>query len=661
MHAFPPEVEGRAYAIARPVVTASRAVLTVDASTITTRLDQTFYNNNSFPLKALYLLEVPSHIDTSDIRIRINGLQPFHSILSPDTFFPELENLTVGMRDPSLLGLAGRTVVKVEDITLGVKERTRVEVEFEEPKILDNDLLRLTVPMAGERYALAPVAECSVHVRFKTGRAVRSVFSPSHGIRLFRESPERCTALFESVERSVRDDFKLIAGFGSRGLNVRLITHRPQDGQGTFLTLIEPPAVSSRESKRGKDVVFLLDCSSSMSGKDLARAKKAVIMGLERLTPDDRFNVLAVSTRPKAMAPEPVPVKEDTLIRGIRYVESLGREGGTDLYNSLMNALDGFTLRFRSCVAVLVSDGRSTVGVTDPLVMLEDFRNRNRGRTRLFAIAVGKDADVAVLDKLTEAGHGALMHYSGDGEFESKVTEFLSAIAQPIVSRLSLDISGPEIAGVLPNPLPDMFHRRPLGVVGQYRSPQTVTGSITLKARFEGDSGRVTIRRPFPLVDPTDDYVPGIHAMRRLAGLLENMRLRTEDEGIREDAEKLARRWGIAMPMGGDMGGGISAPTKGKRGEADLLWLLKTSFVLADVRAESCRNFGDRVLCFNGKRWMDTRVRPSDPVKRVEYLSREYFAELKQDPTLGACFALGPRVTVRTQEGAVAVVTSPGQ
>ncbi len=102
--------------------------------------------------------------------------------------------------------------------------------------------------------------------------------------------------------------------------------------------------------------------------------KRAVIFGLERLGPKDRFNVLSIGTRSQRLAERMLPATSENVMEASRFVNSAGGTGGTDLYNGLVDSLEQFTTRKRPCVIILAGDGRGTVGIVNPETITEDFR-----------------------------------------------------------------------------------------------------------------------------------------------------------------------------------------------------------------------------------------------------------------------------------------------
>ena len=295
--------------------------------------------------------------------VYLDGLPAAFELLTPSEFLPILERITKGMKDSSLLGLAGKPVLKVDPVNMAAGRTRNIRVRYNAPFSATHDHLEIHLPLEGEKYALAPVRELDIRVRFTLDRTVRAAISPTHRITVLREAPHRRLVRLIRRNQRVTGDFRLLGLLSGHSLDLRLFPHRAPGKPGTFLACVLPPVSPARVKSRAKDIVFLLDVSGSIDQQSFQTAKRAIIFCLERLNPYDRFNILAIGTdirwfRDKLTFAGEKPVRE-----AMKFVDDLGRGGGTDLYNGLISAFDLFTTRRRPTFLALAGDGRGTVGV----------------------------------------------------------------------------------------------------------------------------------------------------------------------------------------------------------------------------------------------------------------------------------------------------------
>jgi Ca-activated chloride channel homolog len=651
-HVFPPTLKDETFAVARLSVLLSRTLVTVSESYVDYRIDQTFFNDNDYPLDGLFLLPVGHDGASVKPDVRVDGSPTPFSLLSAHDFLPMLRNLTVSMKEPSLLGLAGNSMLVVQPLHVGVREQKSFRVHYKEPVDLENDALEFLLPLAGERYSRGPVGELNIRVRLKMSRPVRAVFSPSHHLTITREAPYRCLAEAKTEGKQVRHDFRLLTTFSGEDLDLRLFTNRSPGEKGTFMALVSPPVSPARGKDVDRDVVFLMDASGSMAKADLDLAKKAVIFGLERLRPGDRFNVLTVGTRTGMMASTLVPATADNLMKAAQFVNSSQGSGGTDMSNGLINALEQFTSRRRPGTLIFFGDGRATVGTTNREAIVEDVRRNNKAKARIFVLTMG-NADVAMLDKVAVSNRGASFRVTGGQRFPFALDRFFAAVSPPLASELSVTFQDIPVDEVEPESIPDIFGQVSTFLFGRYGGTKDTSSRVRLRGRVQGRVKDVTQSFRFPQVDRSHPYLPRLWAMRRVGRLLEKESLKGSEPKLRNQIVVLAKEFGFRLPA--------SAATPVERLYASrndtggLLWSYKMSPVAEDVESDRFRSVKGKVFRLDNGLWVDTEYRASTQARRVRFLSDDYFSLLGDDPTLGDYLALGPDIIVVSDKGPIRI------
>ncbi|MEW6138955.1 MAG: VWA domain-containing protein [Thermodesulfobacteriota bacterium] len=643
LHVFPPELKDRLYAVARPTVTFSRTLVTVSDSLIEWRVEQTFFNDNEFPLQALYILPVEGEDFYRKPLAKIDGTPVDAAVVPWDELFPTLKECTEAIQDPALLSLAGKTVLLIRPLTIGIRDQKTFRIEFTQANPARDDNLLITVPLDGERYALAPVPKLEVKVRFKMSQPVRSIFSATHYLTTLRESPTRCLVTLETQSERVKDDFRLLTTFSGTDLNVSAFFHKLPGKEGACMLLVEPP-LRKAGPKLQKDVVIALDCSGSMSGQALESVKAAVISVLASLGETDRFNVVTIRTQTDSFAQKLLPATRQNVASAVRFINSQKSEGGTDLYNGLRAALEHFRSRERTAILILVSDGKSTVGINKPQVIVTDVESHNKARARIFALAVGKQADISLLDRLAAATRGSSLHLPEVEDTSEAVRRFLSQVSPPSVADISVRCSHISPEDVLPTPVPDLFGQESLVVLGTYNVSRDTEGELRVKGKVSGRSVQVTKSVVLPDAQPQHAHIPRIWAMRRIAHLCDQIQLKGPSPELTAKITALADQFGFLVPdltplTAIPYGAGIESRASGR-----LLWKYKTSCVPSDVLSDKARIIEDKVFLIQGRTWIDRDYQPSLPTTKIRFLSPQYFSLLKGDPRIGRYLALGSNV-----------------
>jgi uncharacterized protein YegL len=422
------------------------------------------------------------------------------------------------------------------------------------------------------------------------------------------------------------------------------------------MAFVEPPLPASRgEEPRDKDVVLVLDCSGSMGQKGFELAKAAALSALDKLGSGDRFNVIAVGTHPVPLANGLVSASAQNVAEAVRFVTSRKSEGGTDLYNGLMEAMDCFTTQSRPSLIVLVSDGRSTVGITKPETLVEDLGGHNRTKARIFVLAVGEGADIPLLDKLAVSTKGTSVHLAGTDDFEAAIGRLFSGVSPAKVSDVSIESENLSLKEVVPSPVPDIVGMESAVILGRYDHKGDRISKVRFRGKVEGRQMVVTRSVMFP--DATAEYpdLPGMWAMRRMSQLLERAPLQGRDADSRQQIEDVATQYGFGIPSSLRPTAASSRSPDSTTDSGRLLWNYRRSFIISEVTSNTCRCLADKVFCHDNSRWIDSDYRPVTPARTIPFLSDEYFSLLKKWPSLGKYLALGPHVTIVHEKQAIHV------
>jgi Ca-activated chloride channel family protein len=135
-----------------------------------------------------------------------------------------------------------------------------------------------------------------------------------------------------------------------------LITHQDARG-GYFSLMLFPPQEMQGLERQPMELVFVLDCSGSMSGRPLAEAKAAVEAALRQLKPGDSFQLINFSVRASTLGPKPLEATPKNIQQGLDYLRSLKSEGGTMMIEGIKAALDFPHDRDRLRFVCFLTDG----------------------------------------------------------------------------------------------------------------------------------------------------------------------------------------------------------------------------------------------------------------------------------------------------------------
>jgi Ca-activated chloride channel homolog len=520
----------------------------IDGQVATTSVDEEFYNPNPQQLEGTYLFPVPkdSHIDK--FTMDIGGKQVQAELLPADKARKIYEDIVRKMRDPALMEYADRDVFRVHIFPIEPNSRKRVTLSYTQVLQADNGLVSYIYPLNTEKFSAKPVKDVNVEVEVSSDRPLKTIYSPSHEVKIRRHSGNRATVNYAASDVLPDTDFALYFAPEKDEVGVNLLAHKTSDDDGYFLLLASPGLDAADKKAMPKDVAFVLDTSGSMAGKKLEQAKKALRFCVENLNDNDRFEIVRFSTEVEPLFDKLVAANDANRDQANNFIKGLRPIGGTDIDDALQKAL---SLRpadsKRPFAVIFLTDGMPTVGATDEGQIVADTKKAGGGHTRVFCFGIGGDVNTHLLDKITEETRAFSQYVLPEEDIEVKVSNFFSKIKDPVLANPTIKFTaGVRVAKMYPAPLPDLFRGDQLVLAGRYAGEGS--SAVILEGTVNGETKSFTYEVNFPRHRDDNEFIPRLWATRRVGYLLDEIRLHGEIGELRDEVTQLARQFNIVTP-----------------------------------------------------------------------------------------------------------------
>ena len=311
--------------------------------------------------------------------------------------------------------------------------------------------------------------DISLAVDIDAGVKIEKVTCTSHVITKSAAAPEKLAVKLSSLDSIPNKDFVLRYKVAGKTVKSALVTHCDQRG-GFFTLMLYPPDNLSYLKRAQMEMIFVLDCSGSMSGKPIAKAKQAIARALKKLQPGDTFQVIRFSNNASQLGPDPVPATPENIRKGLAYVESLEGSGGTMMIEGIKAALD-FThdpQRFR--LVSFMTDGY----IGNETEILAAIAQR-LGASRIFSFGVGSSVNRYLLDRMAKLGKGAVAYIGLDDSAGEIVDLFYDRISHPALTDVEIDWGDMQVADMYPSRIPDLFVGRPVILTGRFKGSRSTT------------------------------------------------------------------------------------------------------------------------------------------------------------------------------------------
>lgn len=456
-------------------------------------------------------------------------------------------------RDPALLEHYGESMFRARVFPIPAKGETKVTLTYNMVLRPDGDLTRLHLPLTAFRRA-SHAPKVSIQLTIVTSHPISTLYSPTHdlGKSSTRESAgaaKSYTTKCNVGEKSQQLDTDLVLYFKARGdqplIDVTILSERPSPKEdGYFVAVLNGIPVED-ESPVPRDIVFVLDRSGSMKGEKIKQAKAAVRFLVERLRPDDRFNLVSYSNTVQVFESGLAESKREIIANALRFIDGVNAEGGTNIQEALKVAMGLLSGSKRLSQIVFLTDGLPTVGERKIHKICAEAKGANSNETRLIAFGVGYDVNASLLDRLAVQNSGMSEYVLPGENIEEKVPSFYSRMQTPVLIKTKLSFEGGGIHDMYPREVGDLYGGHQILLTGRYGKPGKSQLVITGVRRGKP----MAIVVPFELNASArigdQELIARIWASRKVGFLVDEIRLHGENKELASAIVEIGTRFGI--------------------------------------------------------------------------------------------------------------------
>src|SRR5262245_13892489 len=347
--------------------------LSVTGTIVRATVRQHFVNPSSAWLEGVYVFPLPERAAVDHLVMEIGNRKVVGQIRERQEAKAVYEQAAANGQHASLVESERPNIFTTSVANIGPGEAITVEIQYQDSVHIDASVYSLRFPMVvGPRYIPGgPIAQVSADPDRPapppgTGwaentdrvpdasRITPPVLRPGQGkidpMRIAIDfapgfATERVTSLYHPVIVTAKDDgtshITLADGDVPADRDFALEwTAKPtasptasvfaeQRGSDVYLFAMMTPAArdAGPKPRLPRDVVFVIDTSGSMGGTSIVQAKQALSLALDRLTTEDRFNVIEFNSETSSLFHQVQPWNADTLREAQSFVAALVATG----------------------------------------------------------------------------------------------------------------------------------------------------------------------------------------------------------------------------------------------------------------------------------------------------------------------------------------------
>ncbi len=362
--------------------------------------------------------------------------------------------------------------------------------------------------------------DISINVDIDAGVSIEKVYSNTHVIKVDKESPSHSIVTLSPNDRIPDKDFVLRYKTSGSEVKTAMMVHSGDKGK-YFTLLLQPPADLKNLPRMPREMVFVLDCSGSMDGIPIEKAKEAVRRALRNLDENDTFQIIRFSSNASSLGPKPISATPENVRKGLQYLDSLYSGGGTMMIEGIKAALDFPHDDNRLRIVSFMTDGY----IGNEYEILAAIHKR-LGESRIFCFGVGNSVNRYLLERMAVMGRGAVAYVGLDESAGAAVDRFYDVATRPAMANIKIDWGKLKVDDVYPKRIPDLFVGRPIMITG--RLENNASGKIRIYGQAGKNKSHIDI-----MVDPknSDTEHPGIQSVWARCKLAELSNIETYNPG----------------------------------------------------------------------------------------------------------------------------------
>jgi len=465
-----------------------------------TEVDQVFMNTSDKDLEAVYSFPLPRYASLSELSLWIDGSEVIGEVLEKQQARDIYEDQLSKGNETALAHKHDYKTFDINVYPVSAQAETRVRLVYYQPVEIDLNVGRYVYPMAEggvdeKRIAFWSV-DNKVHETFSCSICLKSAF-PVKDIRLPEFHDQAVIQKRSGADSEGGDEVYDISLDMPQGTSldqdvvmyyrlddttparVELLPYKePGSAEGTFMVVVTPGG-SLHPIKDGSDWIFILDTSGSMNGGKITSLAEGVSRVIGKLSPQDRFRVIAFNSNAKDITKGYLHATPDNVQHVISRVKALQASGSTNLFDGLEAAYTDLD-RERTTGIILVTDGVANEGCFRHNEIVDLVK---RYDVRVFTFVMGNSANQPLMESIARCSGGFAMNISDNDDIIGRILQAKAMVTHECLYDTRLSFNGLNIKDLSPAGSANLYVGRQLVMFGRY------TGSGEVDIEFAGRIG----------------------------------------------------------------------------------------------------------------------------------------------------------------------------
>uniref|UniRef100_A0A673TUB5 Inter-alpha-trypsin inhibitor heavy chain H1 n=1 Tax=Suricata suricatta TaxID=37032 RepID=A0A673TUB5_SURSU len=463
-------------------------------------------NNADEAKEVAFDVEIPKTAFISDFAITADGKAFIGDIKDKVTAWKQYRKASVSGENAGLVRASGRTMEQFTiHLTVGPRSKATFRLTYEE--VLKRRLTQYNIDIKVKPKQLVHHFEIDVDIFEPQGiskldaqasflpkelanQLIKKSFSGKQGHVLFRPTVGQQQSCPMCSTSMLNGDFKVTYDVNRDKLCDLLVANNH------FAHFFAPQNLTNLN----KNLVFVIDISTSMEGQKVKQTKEALLKILGDMRPGDYFDLVLFGTDVQSWRGSLVQASAANLRAAQDFVRRFFLAGATNLNGGLLRGIEILNqahgsipeLSNHASVLIMLTDGEPTEGVTDRSQILKNVRNAIRGRYPLYNLGFGHNVDFSFLEVMSMENNGRAQRIYEDHDATQQLQGFYDQVANPLLVDVELLYPQDTVSALTQHRHKQYYEGSEIMVAGRIADHKLSSFKADVLARGEGQEFKAT-------------------------------------------------------------------------------------------------------------------------------------------------------------------------
>jgi len=405
----------------------------------TTTITQTLKNTGSVEEEASFTFTIPTDGFLSQFKLEINGTTFVSKVVEKASAEEQYSSAVKNNKTASIVG-TGSSSLNTFDYSINLKADQEVtyHLVYEEYLARYKGNYTYTIPLTQNSFP--DEGDFGIYVNMESVSDFKKIVTPEYNtsaIETILGKKGSVTLLPET--RVFSEDFTIVYSIEAYPIEGYMLNYVIGD-QGYFFHVFAPTLEDLGGEALGKDIIFVIDKSGSMSGTKMTQTKDAFKSIVDDLQETDRFNIVVFSDTITEWKTEMVDANSENIESAKTYIEEIEANGATNIDGAMTTGLGNLEAESENVpIVCFLTDGVPTSGTTNTASIRENVQAANTMGASVFCLGFGNDCDFDLLDAMALENEGTATKILEATDASDQILGYYDTFSTPLVSDITFE------------------------------------------------------------------------------------------------------------------------------------------------------------------------------------------------------------------------------